>query len=61
MATIDERLEALVARHEALTQTVELTAGMQQQTEKELRILSKLAAKILTSHDERITKLEKGK
>ena len=33
--TIDERLDALVERHEALTQSVELIAAMQQKTEKE--------------------------
>jgi hypothetical protein len=32
--TIDERLEKLTERHEALTQTVELTARMQQDNEK---------------------------
>ena len=33
--TIDERLEALTERHEALTQTVEIIAGMQRATEAE--------------------------
>jgi hypothetical protein len=32
--TIDERLEALTARHEALAQTLELTAAMQQDSER---------------------------
>jgi hypothetical protein len=31
--TIDERLEALAARHEALAQTVEIIAGMQRENE----------------------------
>jgi hypothetical protein len=31
---IDERIEALTARHEALTQTVELIAAMQQDNER---------------------------
>jgi hypothetical protein len=31
---MDERMEALTARHEALTQTVELTAAMQQDNDK---------------------------
>jgi len=33
---IDERLEALTARHEALAQTVEIIAGMQRENEKQL-------------------------
>ena len=33
--TIDERLERLAQRHEALTQTVELIAAMQQANEKQ--------------------------
>jgi len=32
--TIDERLDKLTERHEALTQTVELIAGMQKENEK---------------------------
>ena len=32
--TIDERLDKLTERHEALTQTVELIAHMQQENEK---------------------------
>jgi hypothetical protein len=32
--TIDQRLEALTARHEALSQTVEIIAGMQRENEK---------------------------
>jgi len=35
--TIDERLEALVGRDEALAQSVELLAGMQKVTEAEQR------------------------
>jgi hypothetical protein len=33
---IDERLEKLAERHEALTQTVELMAAMQQTAEKQI-------------------------
>jgi hypothetical protein len=33
--TIDERLDALLTRHEALAQTVELIAGMQLKVEEE--------------------------
>lgn len=36
IVTIDERLEKLAERHEALTQTVEIIAGMQQQNEQRL-------------------------
>ena len=32
--TIDERLDRLTERHEALTQTVEIIAGMQQKNEE---------------------------
>ena len=32
--TIEERLEVLTARHEALTQTVEIIAGMQKENER---------------------------
>ena len=34
--TIDERLERLTERHEALTQSLELLAGMQQATGKQI-------------------------
>lgn len=39
--TIDERLEKLVERHEALSHTVELIALEHQKTEKELDRLSR--------------------
>jgi hypothetical protein len=49
--TIDERLERLTGRHEALTQTVEVIAGMQRENEKQIgelaifiRQLSEIAA-----------------
>ena len=35
--TIDERLEKLTARHEALAQTVELIVGMQRDNEQRFR------------------------
>ena len=38
--TIDERLEKLTERHEALTQTVELTAAMQPQDGENIRALA---------------------
>lgn len=52
--TIDERLEAL-------TQTVELIAGMQQVNEREINTLTQNMAKflvILESHERRISGLE---
>jgi hypothetical protein len=49
--TIDERLEAL-------TRNLELTAQMQQQTERELRRFIRLARAILTDHEERLQDLE---
>lgn len=36
---IDERLEKLTERHEALTQTVEIVAGMQRDNEKRMGAL----------------------
>ena len=56
--TIDDRLEALVGRHEALTQTVELLARMQLTTEREIQKWERLARMVATSHNKRITKLE---
>jgi hypothetical protein len=44
--TIDERLEKLTERHEALTQTVELMAAMQQAAEKQF---AKQIAEILAA------------
>lgn len=35
--TIDERLDKLTERHEALSQTVELIAGMQRENEQRFR------------------------
>jgi hypothetical protein len=59
--TIDERLEKLVERHEALAQTVELLTqdvqaflATQKQHEQWLLLLTKLLAK----HDERLDSLE---
>jgi hypothetical protein len=41
--TIDERLEKLTERHEALTQTVELMALMQKQDAENIRALARIA------------------
>lgn len=50
--TIDERLEALVGRHEALAQTVEIIASMQLVNEK--------AIQKLTDHIERVVTVVSG-
>jgi hypothetical protein len=36
MLNIDERIEKLTERHEALTQTVEIIAAMQKETDRRL-------------------------
>src|SRR5262245_47572468 len=70
--TIDERLERLTERHEALTQTVERMAAMQKEREKENQDLKKemtrrfaetlgfinQLAHIAQAHESRIDKLE---
>jgi len=65
--TTDERLDALLARHEALAQTVELIAGMQVKVEKEqlrtgrqLRSLGRLVRLIVLDHESRLLALEGG-
>jgi hypothetical protein len=57
--TIDERLDRLVERHEALSQTVELVAHMQLQTSKNLDRLERLFHFVGAGHNKRITKLER--
>jgi hypothetical protein len=52
--TIDQRLEAVV-------QTLEIVARMQLTTETELSRLTKLSIKVMTSHEDRIKKLERRK
>jgi hypothetical protein len=54
---IDERLEKLADRHEALTQAVELLAAMYQQNEKRLtQVLDAInrLANIAEAHDVRL-------
>ena len=68
---IDQRLEKLTERHEALTQTVELTAHMQQKNEEAHRKNEVLLGHVLESvdslariahaHEQRITGLEGGR
>jgi len=55
--SIDERLEKLADRHEALTQAVELLAAMYQQNEKRLtQVLDAInrLANIAEAHDVRL-------
>jgi hypothetical protein len=52
--TIDERLEKLTERHEALTQTVELMAAMQRQDGENIRALARIAE----IHERPLTDLE---
>ncbi len=61
--TIDERLEKLTERHEALTQTVELIAAMQkdltrsvQEDGEHIRALVRIAE----IHERRLTDVEGG-
>lgn len=59
--TIDERLEKLTERHEALTQTVEIIAGMQRENDKQIAQLStfiRQLAEIAQRHDHRLDDLE---
>ena len=60
--TIDERLEKLTERHEALTQTVEVIAGMQRENEKQigqLALFIRQLAEIAHRHDDRLDELER--
>lgn len=55
--TIDERLEKLTERHEALTQAVDLLAAMYQQNERRLtQVLDAInrLANIAEAHDVRL-------
>jgi hypothetical protein len=66
--TIDERIERLTERHEALTQTVEIIAGMQRENEvlhqKNEVLLAHVMesvdslARIAHAHEHRISDLE---
>ena len=64
---IEEKLEKLVERHEALTQSVELIASLQQDVEKEskkttveIRKLARLVRVIVLDHESRLVELEGG-
>src|SRR5271165_1374355 len=66
--TIDERLERLTERHEALTQTVELVGHLQQKNEEALAKNEALMARVIESidrlariaqaHEQRISDIE---
>ena len=47
--TIDERLEELTGRHEALAQSLEIVAGMQRENEKSIAQLTVLMGQSLQS------------
>jgi hypothetical protein len=58
---IDERLEALTARHEALAQTVEIIAGMQRENEKYIAETAqqiRALVRVAELHHERLSRLE---
>ena len=62
---IDDRLEKLVERHEALTQSVEILGGMQRETEREqkktsleIRKLARLVRVFEVDHEARLPALE---
>ena len=65
---IDQRLDRLTERHEALTQTVEIIAGMQKKNEEAHQKNEVLLAHVMESieslariahaHERRITRLE---
>jgi hypothetical protein len=62
--TIDERLDRLTERHEALTQSVELVVRMTQDNAQQIGALRDAAAsllKIVQIHENRISGLEGGK
>ncbi len=52
--TIDERLEKLTERHEALTQTVELLGKMHAKTEREIRLFGRYVRTIVLDHESRL-------
>jgi hypothetical protein len=65
---IDQRLEALTTRHEALTQTVELIAAMQRDSEKRIDEITtairqdaeniRALARVAEIHHEGLSRLE---
>jgi hypothetical protein len=69
LMTIDERLEKLTERHEALTQSVELLRIAQEETDKRFKRVAELfaqtdgfindLARIARSHEDRLDSLER--
>ena len=55
--TIDERLERLTERHEALAQALELTASMQREAEKRLEENEKLQKERDIQYNERFHRI----
>jgi hypothetical protein len=61
MLTIEERLEKLTERHEALTQTVELIVAENQQRDRRMGEIMEGIARLLhvaEIHEQRIERLE---
>ena len=62
--TIDERIERLTERHEALTQSVELIVRTTQDNARQINALREASANLLQIvqiHENRISGLEGGK
>jgi hypothetical protein len=61
--TIDERLDRLTERHEALTQSVELLARTSHEHSQQITDIMEAAARLLhiaQIHEKRLTRLEGG-
>ena len=61
--TIDERLERLTERHEALTQAVEILARTTHEHSQQITEIMEAAARLLhiaQIHEQRLTRLEGG-
>ncbi len=61
--TIDERLDRLTERHEALTQTVEILARTTHEHTQQITDIMEAAARLLhiaQIHEKRLTRLEGG-
>jgi prefoldin subunit 5 len=62
--TIDERLERLAERHEALTQTVELMAAENRERDKRMAEIMEAIARLVhvaEIHEHRIERLEENR
>jgi uncharacterized coiled-coil protein SlyX len=59
--SFEERLDRLTERHEALTQTVEIIASMQKETERQMQALTTAVAallRIVENHERRLDNLD---